>query len=299
VTDAVWTVRAALDWTAEYLDQKGIEQPRVSAEWLLSAATGLSRVELYAYHDRPLTDDERARLRESVKLRSEGTPLQYVTGEMPFRHIVVHVEEGVFIPRPETEMLVDAVLEALRADPERDIEEGELRVIDLCVGSGCVSCALATEIPSARVWGTDLNLDAVRVAGENAARLSVDDRVTVAEGDLFEGVPGELRGMVDVVIANPPYIPSADLPDLPPEILGYEPHLALDGGPDGLAIARRIMDQARGWLAPGGVLALELDEGCVDNAHTELQAWYEHTHVEKDLAGRDRVIVGVYGRDEG
>jgi release factor glutamine methyltransferase len=296
VADAVWTVRAALDWTAEYLERKGIEQPRVSAEWLLSAATGLSRVELYAFHDRPLGDDERGRLRETVKLRGEGTPLQYVTGEMPFRHIVVHVEPGVFIPRPETEVLVDVAFDEIR--PRLDVG-ATLTVVDLCTGSGCVACALATELDLAHVWATDLNPVAVRVAGENAGRLEVADRVTVVEGDLFGTLPKELAGKVDLVIANPPYIPSADVEELPAEVGGHEPHLALDGGPDGLETARRIMDEAREWLAPGGVLAMELDEGCVDTAHNEMQAWYEHVKTKGDLAGRDRIVVGVRGKSEG
>lgn len=296
MTDAVWTVRAALDWTAEYLERKGIEQSRVSAEWLLSAATGLSRVELYAFHDRPLADDERAALRESVKRRGEGTPLQYVTGEMPFRHIVVHVEQGVFIPRPETEVLVDAALELLAA---RSGDDRSLTVIDLCTGSGCVACALATELPTSRVWATDMNPDAVKVAAENAERLGVAQRTSVTHGDLFEPVPGELEGTVDLVIANPPYIPSADLSDLPEEVAGYEPHLALDGGPDGLETARRIMADARRWLAPGGILAMEVDEGCVDSAHREMQAWYEHVNTKRDLTGRDRIVVGIRGKSEG
>ncbi|HEY5541473.1 MAG TPA: peptide chain release factor N(5)-glutamine methyltransferase, partial [Coriobacteriia bacterium] len=134
--EQVWTVKAALDWTRAYLAEKGDEQPRLSAEWLLSAATGLSRVELYAYHDRPLTPEERASLREGVKRRAAGEPLQYVTGEVAFRHIVVKVRPGVLIPRPETEVLVDAGLPAVDA---AIAERGEALVADVCTGSGCVA----------------------------------------------------------------------------------------------------------------------------------------------------------------
>jgi len=292
MSDAVWTIRTALEWTAGYLEGKGIEQPRVSAEWLLSAATGLSRIELYAHHDRPLSDAERATLRQGVKHRAEGTPLQYVTGEMPFRHIVVHVQQGVFIPRPETEILVGVGLDAITdcTGP---------RVVELCVGSGCISCAVATESPTATVYATDLNPIAVSVSLQNVERLDIGERVSILEGDLFGPLPNELRGTVDLIIANPPYIPTKNLPELPEEVLGYEPHLALDGGPDGLSVARRIMDEARRWLAPGGVLAIELDEGCVDIAHGEMQTWYEHVRTEKDLAGRDRVVVGALGKNRG
>jgi len=281
----VWTVKDALDWTVAYFEREEVDSPRRSAEWLLSAATGLSRVEVYAFHERPLTDEERTTLREGVKRRAAGEPLQYVTGEMPFRHIVVRVEPGVFIPRPETEVLVDAALELIA-------DVGEPVVLEMCSGSGCVACAIATERPSARVVATEIAPNSADVARANAERLGVTDRVTVLECDLFAGVPAELRGTVDLVIANPPYIPSSDLPDLPAEVLGFEPHLALDGGPDGLDIVRRIASEAQSWLAPGGVLAMEIDETCAKDASEGVGEWYQEVRIVRDLAGRDRVVVG-------
>jgi len=288
VAERVWTVKDALDWMVGYLTDKGDEQPRLSAEWLLSAATGLSRVEVYAYHDRPLADDERDRLREGVRRRADGMPLQYVTGEMPFRHIVVRVEPGVFIPRPETETLVQVGLDHLaRAEATSPV------VADVCTGSGCVAISVATEFNGCTVWASDRNEVAARVAADNAERLGVGDAVKVAVGDLFEPFPAHLRGLLQAVLANPPYIPSADVPRLPEEIAGFEPELALDGGPDGLEVARRIMRQAADWLAPGGLLAMELDERCVAGAVNEMKAWYEEVYIAKDLAGRDRVAAGV------
>jgi len=289
--DRVWRVKEALDWTVGYLTDKGDEHPRLSAEWLLSAATGLSRVEIYAYHDRPLSPDERTALREAVKRRAEGQPLQYVTGEMAFRHLVIRVVPGVFIPRPETETLAEEGLAFLR-----DAGEGPL-VIDLCTGSGAVACSIAQEHPGARVLAVDLSPLAAQTARANAERLGLADRVTVFEGDLFAPLAElaereGLLGKVDVVISNPPYIPSADLPDLPEEVLGFEPHLALDGGPDGLAVARRIAEEACLWLRQGGLLAMELDEGCVQMAVKEIAKWYEGSRTVRDLAGRDRVATG-------
>ncbi len=285
MAERVWTVKGALDWTVGYLGRGDVDSPRLSAEWLLSAATGLSRVELYAYHDRPLSDDERTTLRETVKRRAAGEPLQYVTGEMPFRHIVVHVRPGVFIPRPETEVLVDVGLMAL---------EGVVNpvILDLCTGSGCVACAIASEIPSAMVYATELSRVSVDTARKNAVRLGVGERVTVVEGDLFTGLPDELQGRVDLVISNPPYIPSSDLPDLTADVLGFEPHLALDGGADGLDVARRIMSGGVEWLAPGGAIALELDEGCVGSGCAGAKEWYQEVRVMRDLAGRDRIVTG-------
>lgn len=291
MTDRVWTVRDALDWTVGYLGDKGVEQPRLSAEWLLSAATGLSRVELYTQFARPLTAPERTTLREGVKRRAAGEPLQYVTGEMPFRHIVVQVRRGVFIPRPETEILVDEVLAYLRGlDVENPV------VVDVCTGSGAVALSIAHEFPGARVIATELSPEAALVARENAERLDLADRVQILEGDLFAPLRdgcADLLGRVDVVVSNPPYIPSADVPDLPGEVLGFEPGLALDGGPDGLDVARRIALDAQDWLVPGGLLAMELDEGRVESAVNELSRWYEGTRSVSDLTGRDRIAVAT------
>ena len=286
--EQIWTVRAALDWTRAYLAERGDEHARLSAEWLLSAATGLSRVELYAYHDRPLTGDERRALREGVTRRAAGEPLQYVTGEVAFRHLIVKVRPGVLIPRPETEVLVDAGLPALDAALAA---RGAALAIDLCTGSGCVALALAQERSHVSVVATDLSPVAIEVARDNAERLELADRVDVREGDLSAPVPRELLGGVDLVISNPPYVPSADVPDLPAEVAGFEPHLALDGGADGLDVYRRILDEARRWLAPGsGILAVELDERRVPDAAAEALQWYEDVRVTADLTGRMRIV---------
>jgi len=289
MTGRVWTVKDALEWTCEYLGGKDDAHPRRSAEWLLSSATGLSRVELYAYHDRPLSPDERACYRTLVAKRAEGMPLQYVTGEMPFRHLIVHVEPGVFIPRPETEVLVDVALEHLS-----DIEEPV--VVDLCTGSGCVAVSIASEHPTARVWAVDLSEAAVATTVRTAGNAKVAERVHTLHGDLFDPLPSELSGTVDLIVSNPPYIPSADLPELPAEVLGFEPHLALDGGPDGLDVFRRIAEAADAWLAPGGGLALELDSRCVAAAAAELQERFTGVTVRRDLAGRERIVYARKGR---
>jgi release factor glutamine methyltransferase len=287
VAERVWTVRDALDWTIDYLTRKGIEEPRRSAEWLLSAATGLSRVELYTHFDRPLSAEERARFREGIERRAAGEPLQYVTGEMPFRHLVLRVRPGVFIPRPETEVLVDVALAALPAGREPV-------VIDLCTGAGAVAVSLAYENPWVTVHATDLNPLAVETTWDNAARANVGGRVNVFEGDLFAPLPREIAGRAAVVVANPPYIPTADMPTLPAEVLGFEPRLALDGGADGLETARRIVAEAPAWLAPRGLLAMELDETRVADMSREMEAagWHEVT-VTRDLPGRDRVVSGI------
>lgn len=286
--ERVWTVAEAMAWTIEYLDRKGVETPRRSAEWLLSAATGLSRIELYARHDRPLSPAERAAFRSGIERRAMGEPLQYVTGEMPFRHLVLQVRPGVFIPRPETEVLVDAVLEFI--DRTGDAEPV---VIDLCTGSGAIGVSIAHERTCARVYATEIVPGTAEAARSNSERAGVSERVSVAVGDLFAPLPASLRGKVDVVVSNPPYIPTADLADLPAEVVSREPGIALDGGADGLVVVRRIAEEAREWLRPGGLLAMETDTARVKDAADLLSSWYEGVEVRRDLTGRDRIAIGT------
>jgi release factor glutamine methyltransferase len=286
--ERAWTVADALAWTVDYLTRKEIESPRRSAEWLLSAATGLSRIELYAHHDRCLTPEERSAFRAGIERRAAGEPLQYVTGEMPFRHLVLQVRPGVFIPRPETEVLVDAVLEYLEG---RGVAEPV--VVDLCTGSGAVAVSTAFERAGARAYATEIVPETAEVARLNAERAGVADRVTVGVGDLFEPLPPELRGLADVVVSNPPYIPTVDLADLPDEVGSREPRVALDGGADGLDTVRRIVDGARDWLRPGGLLAIETDTARVKDAADLMSSWYEGVVVRQDLTGRDRIALGT------
>jgi release factor-specific protein-(glutamine-N5) methyltransferase len=288
--ERVWTVSDALGWTAEFFERSAVENPRRSAEWLLSAATGLSRVELYAHFDRPLSDVERATYRASIERRAAGEPLQYVTGEMPFRHVVLKVRPGVFIPRPETEVLVDEVLAALEGvtDPV---------VIDLCTGSGAVAISVAPERADARVYATEIVPETADVARENAERCGVAERLTVLTGDLFAPLPEQLRGSVHVVASNPPYIPTADLDGLPSEVGGFEPRIALDGGADGLDTVRRIVAESGSWLAPAGALLIETDTSTAKTAVNAMAAWYEGTRVVRDLTGRDRVAAGHRRKD--
>lgn len=288
----IWTIKRVLDWTVGYLDRKGDERPRLSAEWLLSAVTGLSRVELYVNFDKPLSPDELARMHVAVERRGQGEPLQYVTGEMPFRHIVLKCEEGVLIPRPETEILVDAALEGIDAHGGADSWP---RVLDLCTGTGCIACSIAGERDGARVMATDLSPQAVTLATRNAEALGLGAVVDVVECDLASGIPDELMGTFCVLVSNPPYIPSAVVPTLPQEVAGFEPRLALDGGDDGLDIFRRILAIAPHALKPGGWLCVELFEENVGIA-AELarrQGGWEHVEVREDLTHRPRVLVAV------
>jgi release factor glutamine methyltransferase len=287
VADEIWTVKKILDWTVGYLGRKGDERPRLSAEWLLSAATGLSRVEIYINFDRPLTRDELDLMRAGVKRRAAGEPLQYVTGEMPFRHIVLKCEPGVLIPRPETEVLVDAVLE--------ELDGAELpRVLDLCTGTGCIALSVAGEHPDTVVIATDISPKAVALAERNSRALGLGGWVDVLECDLASGVVPEFEGTFDVLVSNPPYIPTAVLAqEVPSEVRDFEPALALDGGDDGLDIFRRILELAPRMLKAGGMLACELYEGALDAAASLVRAerGWDRVEVREDLTRRPRVLL--------
>ena len=310
-----WTVRSILEWIEGYLAGHGDENPRLSAQWLVADALSCSRMQLFLDMDRPLTPDERATLRGYTKRRAAGEPLQYITGKTAFRHIDVKVRSGVLIPRPETEVLVSEALallpapekpqeayEALLASKMSDIEDeeepfsdrerDELLVADICTGSGCIACSMAYEHPLVRVVATDLSPTAVALARENVSALGLEDRISVVECDLGAGVRESLVGSFDLVVSNPPYVPTSVLDDIPDEVAGHEPQLALDGGADGLDVFRRIVAWSRSALKPGGGLAVELHETCLDAAaDLARESGFVDVAIVEDLAGRPRVLV--------
>lgn len=287
-----WTIRRMLDWTIGYLERRSDGRPRLSAEWMLSNVTGLSRVQLYTSFDRPLSADELARMHDAVVRRGAGEPLQYVTGEMPFRHIVLHCEGGVLIPRPETEVLVDAVL----AHVDVAAAAGhDAQVLEVGTGTGCIACSIASERPGSHVVATDLSPAAAALAMRNRDALGLARAVDVITCDLASGVDPALKGTFDVLVSNPPYIPSDVVPTLPREVVGFEPHLALDGGADGLDVFRRLLEVAPDMLRPGGMLACELFETNAEVA-AELcrrQGGWARVEVREDLTHRPRVLVAV------
>ena len=353
----IWTIKAALDWTVGYLERKGDETPLISAQWLLAEACSMRRIDLYTHFEQPLSLEEREVLRGYVARRGLGEPLQYITGEVSFRHIAVKVRTGVLIPRPETEVLVSEGLALLPAAPRpRAVSDGEATVgavvslddavwgkgvipgpednntvenqtviqvessslavggamlckegesarngdvgkegplvADLCTGSGCIACSLAYEHPLARVVATDLSSEAVSLAGENIVSLGLEDRVRVVECDLGEGIDVELLGSFDLIISNPPYVPTAVLDSIPREVADFEPALALDGGTDGLDIFRRLLSFCSRALKPDGALAFELHETCLDEAvRLAVAAGFVDAHAVDDLARRPRVLV--------
>jgi release factor glutamine methyltransferase len=285
-----WTVRTALDWIVGYLTRKEDEHPRLSAEWLLSDATGLSRVELYAYFDRPLDASELAHLHDGVLRRGRGEPLQYVCGEVAFRHIILRAQRGVLIPRPETEMLVEEGLVAVDAALA---DRGECQVLDLCTGSGNIALSILSERDGVHAVATDISPLAMKLATRNASALGLEKRIELIGCDLAEGVPADRWGTFDLVISNPPYIPTDELRNLPREVGDFEPVLALDGGRDGLDVFRRIVEVAPDLLRPGGMLVCELHEETLQAAARLCEGYYEDVSVVRDLTGRERFIRAI------
>ena len=282
-----WTPLKLLGWTQGWFAQKGIDSPRLTAELLLAHALGCDRVRLYLDFDKPLGDPELAAFRELVRRRAEREPTAYLVGRKEFYGRSFQVDARALVPRPETELVLEAALAALPAGGA---------ALDLCTGSGVLGLSLALERPGVRVTATDLSAGALALARENGARLGAAG-VDFLEGDLYGPVaPGE---RFHVIVSNPPYVPRGELDTLPPEVR-REPRLALDGGPDGLELSRRIAAGAPARLRPGGALVLEMHESHLDALPKLcLECGFARAEARRDLAGLPRFTVAHVAGDPG
>jgi release factor glutamine methyltransferase len=242
-----WTTLKVLAWTKEYLSAKGIENARLEAEWLLCAATGLDRVGLYLNFDKPLNDDELASFRALIARRARREPLQHILGTQEFYGLEFEVSPDVLIPRHDTETLV---AEALARCPEAQ------SVLDIGTGSGCIAVALARNLHNAAVTAIDISPPALTVAHRNAGRNGV--AIEFLAGSLLEPVAGR---RFDLIVSNPPYIPTTDIDGLEPEVRDFDPRGALDGGADGLDVYRTLVPAAPEHLNPAGWLLVEVGIG--------------------------------------
>ncbi|QDT55246.1 Release factor glutamine methyltransferase [Caulifigura coniformis] len=281
-----WTVRRVLDWTIGYLKEHGSESPRLEAEVLLAHACGWPRIKLYTHFEDALSPDVRSRMRELVKRRGAREPVAYLVGYREFFSLKFEVGPGVFIPRPETETLVLESLEALKTCGHQNP-----RVLDLCTGSGAVGVSIAVNSRSASVICIDQNDAPAAFAAKNAENHSVAERVTVLQGDLFEPLAADAT--FHVIACNPPYVTTPEIERLDADVKSYEPHAALDGGPDGLDVLRRIMQEASSRLVPGGAILFELSPEQGEPAQQILrEAGFTDVSAVKDLFGVVRVIKG-------
>ena len=284
MAEEIWTIRRVLQWTQGFFREKALDSPRLDAELIIGDALKLDRIFLYTDLDRPLSAAELTAIRERVRRRGRHEPVAYITGKRGFWKLDLSVGPGVLVPRPDTERLVELALEAAKtfAAP---------RIVDVGTGSGCIALALAQERPGATVLAIDRSPEALAIARQNLEATGLKN-VTLAEGDLLTPAQGFSP---DLVVSNPPYIPTRDLATLPPDVKDFEPRLALDGGPDGLDVVRRLATQAAALLKPGGRLLIEVGYDQGESAPAALRAigGFDDVRVERDYGGRDRVVLAT------
>lgn len=285
MADTPKTVVHVLQAGAQFLEKNRIENPRLVCELLLSKLLGCERLELYLKYDEALSEKKLAAMRRGIKRAADGEPVQYILGETGFMESVFKVDRRALIPRPETEVLVQHVLTC-----ESLWQVETPAIVDVGTGSGCIVLSLASARPNARYLAVDTSEEALTLARENAATLNLTEHVHFVNADLSDVVEPE---SMDAVVANLPYIPSADCEQLSQEVRDHEPRTALDGGQDGLDIIRNVVQDAGIVLKSGGMLFLEIgdDQGAAVISLMK-ETGFPDAAVKQDLNGRDRVVFG-------
>ena len=290
--DGPWTVERVLTWTRGYFERKQLDSPRLAAELIIAHVLDLPRIKLYTNYLQPLSDAELTRLRELVKRAGEEEPIGYLTGRAHFFNLEFDVGPGVLIPRPDTETLVEQVMSLIKHTPGFESP----RVLDLCTGSGAIGIAVAYHAKTSQVVATDISDQAIAMARKNIDRHQLGDRVTLLQGDLYQALDQYIdKTPFDIITANPPYIATPQMQTLPRHVRDYEPHLALDGGPDGLDPHRRILAGAADRVRAGGRVLLEIAFDQHDAA-LELIERYDafcDARILRDYAGHPRVLAAT------
>jgi len=282
-----WTVGRLLVWTTDYLKRHGSDSPRLDAEVLLAESLGCRRIELYTAFDSVPGQRVRTAFRDLVRRRAEGRPVAYLVGRREFYSLSFRVTPDVLIPRPETELLVVALLELARAPTGR---APTITICDVGTGSGVIAVSAAKHLPGARVTALDVSPAALAVARTNAAEHGVQEQVELIESDLFSAVPPQRR--FDFVVSNPPYVSEAEIASLPRDVREFEPRQALVAGPCGTEVIESLVPQAAERLNPGGHLLLEINPALHDAVQALLEAdgRFEPGPTVKDLARLPRVV---------
>lgn len=291
-SDEAWSILHMILWSAEYLAEKGVENARLDAEWLLARALEVERLQLYLQFDRPLSLEERGAFKPLLRRRARREPLQYILGRTAFRELDLLTDRRVLVPRPETEVLVEEVLGWGAERPERFRS-----VLDVGTGSGAIALSLALEGECGRIVATDISAEALEVATENARRHEVTGKVEFRRGGLFDAL--EIGERFDVVVSNPPYVEEGQVLDLEPEVSEWEPAGALFAGADGLDVIRSLVAGAGERVVPEGLLALEVgagQESRVVELIEETDA-FGPARIRRDLSGRPRVVMAERNRD--
>ena len=283
---ATETIRELLNRAENHLVNRGVPNARRNAEWMLCAALGISMLDLYVRSRDCLEPAVIAAYWSQVERRAAREPLQYILGNTEFMGLPFTVRPGVFVPRPDTEVLVESAEKRLRALP---LHEPAL-VLDLCCGSGIIGVSIAKRVPNAGVTAVDVSEAAIELTADNAVLNEVPDRVRLVQDDAVEYLDGTTDRFA-AILCNPPYIASGELSGLPREVREHEPMLALDGGADGLDFYRRAIPRMVRCLLPGGFVMVEIgDTQAGEVSALFREAGFSEIHVIKDLAGRDRVV---------
>ena len=284
----IWRVVDLLDWTSHYFQQNAIPNPRLDAEVLLGHLLQKSRLQLYLDFEMPVFQENLTPFRELIKKRIARTPVSYLTNQKEFMSLEFYVDERVFIPRPETEQLVETILTT-----QTDTSQ---RLLELGTGSGVIATILAVQQPEWDITATDLSEDALAVAKKNAETHACTAQIKFLSGDLFEPVKaidpnGETQ--FDWIVCNPPYIKKTESESLSPDVRDYEPEIALFAGDDGLAVIRRLIAEAPEYLAPNGKLILEIGDTQADAVRTLINAEpaYRSPELIKDYAEKERIVL--------
>jgi release factor glutamine methyltransferase len=279
----LWTVDKILSWTINHFTSNKIPEPRLSAELLLAKVLNMRRIDLYLQFERILSDKERNRFREYVKRRVKREPVQYILGETEFYGFPFKVGPEVIVPRPETELLVDAVLEAVKAS-----EDPSLKILDIGTGSGCIAVSLAKLLPDCSIWAIDISAAALKVARANADLNEVG--VQFIEGDIFKDT-SSLLTKFDIMVSNPPYVALRDIDKLEPEVRDFEPKAALFAGEDGLEFYKKFVNVIPGLLNKNGKIFLEIGYDQSDRLETIFSKANFRVRFRKDYNQIDRILI--------
>lgn len=264
-----------------------IETWALDAEVLLSHILSFSRVQLFTNSKDKLLEEQEIKFKEYIYKRLQGMPIQYLTNEQEFMSLPLYVDESVLIPRQDTEILVETALNLIN-------KEKETQILDLCTGSGCIGISMAYYAPYSNIIGIDISDSALKVAEYNAKINGVNDRISFVKSNLFNEVPNSLKGKLDMIISNPPYIPTKDIKMLMKEVREHEPSIALDGGQDGLDFYKLIIKDGKEYLKSGAILIFEIgyNQGKIVSQVLK-SSGFKEVEIKKDLAGLDRVVFGI------
>jgi release factor glutamine methyltransferase len=291
------TIHHILLEAVNILKEHNINTPRLDGEVILAHLLDCKRIDLILKHDEVLDKEQEREYIKRINLRAQGMPVQYITGNQEFMGLDFHVTPDVLIPRPDTEILVEEAIQ------EASLMDKPLIIVEIGTGSGAIALSLAHYIKDAQVHTIDISPKAIAIAKKNAKKLSLEEKVVFYHGDLLSPIEGILEGKVDLLVSNPPYIPSKDILNLQREVKDFEPLLALDGGEEGLDFYERIIDQGLGYLSNQGKIIFEIgyDQGEKVSSILKRKKIFKEINIIKDLASLDRVVLakGLLTEDRG